>query len=81
MAHHTTAREAGQVFSRTKPKLAAYTHLVFLASEKIPPATVDDLLGETRQTYGGTLEIGEDLMSFEIGEEVVVRRLGEQKEV
>src|SRR5882757_8995102 len=35
MAHHTTAREAGMVFSRTKPKLAAYTHLVFLASQKI----------------------------------------------
>jgi ribonuclease Z len=74
MAHHTTAREAGLVFSRTKPKLAAYTHLVFLASEKIPPASLDDLVAETRQTYGGPLEIGEDLMSFEIGEEVVVVR-------
>ena len=74
MAHHTTAREAGLVFSRTKPKLAAYAHLVFLASEKIPPASLDDLVAETRQTYGGPLEIGEDLMSFEIGEEVVVVR-------
>jgi ribonuclease Z len=74
MAHHTTAREAGMVFSRTKPRLAAYTHLVFLASQKIPPATLDDLVAETRQTYGGALEIGEDLMSFEIGDEVVVRR-------
>jgi len=79
MAHHTTAREAGLVFSRTKPKLAAYTHLVFLASERIPPATLDDLVAETRQTYGGALEIGEDLMSFEIGEEVVVRRGAEAK--
>src|ERR1700716_1646733 len=42
MAHHTTAREAGLVFSRTKPKLAAYTHLVFLASQKIQPATLGD---------------------------------------
>jgi ribonuclease Z len=67
------------VFSRTKPKLAAYTHLVFLASERIPPATFDDLLAETRQTYAGPLEIGEDLMSFEIGDEVVVRRGAETK--
>jgi ribonuclease Z len=74
MAHHTTAREAGMVFSRTAPKLAAFTHLVFLASQKIPPATLDDLVAETRQTYGGPLEIGEDLMSFDIGETVVVRR-------
>jgi len=77
MAHHTTAREAGLVFSRTRPRLAAYTHLVFLASQKIPPATLDDLLAETRQTYGGPLEIGEDLMSFEIGEDVTVRRVAE----
>ncbi len=74
MAHHTTAREAGTVFERTKPKLAAYTHLVFLASEQIPTASVDDLVAETRQTYGGPLEVGEDLMSFEIEETVSVRR-------
>src|SRR5712691_8458044 len=29
MAHHTTAREAGMVFQRARPKLAVYTHLVF----------------------------------------------------
>ena len=74
MAHHTTAREAGTVFERTKPKLAAYTHLVFLASEQIPTASVDDLVAETRETYGGPLEVGEDLMSFEIEETVSVRR-------
>src|SRR6266540_6151612 len=57
MAHHTTAREAGMVFSRTTPKLAAFTHLVFLASERVPAATLSDLIAETRQTYGGPLEI------------------------
>ncbi len=74
LAHHTMPREAGLVFARTKPKLAAYTHLVFLASERVAPASVADLVGETRQTYGGALEVGEDLMSFEIGEAVTVRR-------
>ena len=48
-------------------------------SQKIPPATLDDLVAETRQTYGGPLEVGEDLMAFEIGEEVVVRRGAEAK--
>ena len=76
MAHHTTAREAGRIFARAKPKLAVYTHLVFLADEHIPPASVDDLVAETRQTYSGPLEVGEDLMSFEIGETVRVRRTG-----
>ena len=74
IAHHTLARDAGTVFARTRPKLAAYTHLVFLASKQVPPATVADLLAETRQTYSGPLEVGEDLMCFEIGETVSVRR-------
>jgi ribonuclease Z len=81
MAHHTTAREAGTVFARTRPKLAAYTHLVFLASKQVPPSTLDDLLAETRQTYDGPLEIGEDLMCFEIGETVSVQRGAERKPV
>ena len=63
VAHHTTPREAGLVFAETKPKLAVYTHLVLLASETIPPATFDDLVAETRATYDGPLEVGEDLMS------------------
>jgi ribonuclease Z len=75
MAHHTTASEAGTVFAQTRPKLAAYTHLVFLASEQVPRATVDDLIAETRQTYDGPLAVGEDLMCFEVGDEVMVRRL------
>lgn len=70
MAHHTTAREAGTVFTRAQPKLAAFTHLVFLASKTVPPASVEDLIAETRRTYGGPLMVGEDLMSFEIGETV-----------
>ena len=74
MAHHTTPREAGMVFAQTKPKLAAYTHLVMLASEQIPAPTIEDLLAETRLTYDGPLQVGEDLMQFEIGEDVTVRQ-------
>jgi ribonuclease Z len=77
MAHHTTAREAGIVFARARPKLAVYTHLVFLASKEVPQATVADLVAETRQTYSGSLEVGEDLMCFEIGDTVSVRRQAE----
>ena len=70
--HHTTPREAGQVFSLAKPKLAVYSHLVFLASEKVPRATVDDIVAGTRETYDGPLQVGEDLMSFDIGDTVIV---------
>mgnify|MGYP003337609053 CR=1 FL=1 len=70
VAHHTNPQEAGTVFAQTRPKLAAYTHLVFLASKIVPPASVDDLIAQTRLTYDGRLEVGEDLMRFEIGHEV-----------
>jgi ribonuclease Z len=74
IGHHTTPREAGLVFAQTKPKLAVYTHIVQLGSERIPPPTIDDIIAETRTTYGGPLAVGEDLMAFEIGETVSVRR-------
>ncbi|HET9244465.1 MAG TPA: hypothetical protein VFO15_01560, partial [Xanthobacteraceae bacterium] len=73
IAHHTTPREAGRVFAQAKPKLAAYTHIVLVGSERIPPPTIDDVLAETRQTYSGPLALGEDLMAFEIGETVTIR--------
>ena len=74
IAHHTTPREAGMVFSEAKPKMAAYTHIVLLSTEKIPEPTLDEVVAETRQTYSGPLTVGEDLMSFEISDTVTVRR-------
>jgi ribonuclease Z len=74
IAHHVTPREAGRVFAQAAPKLAAYTHFVLLASEQVPPPTLDDVLAETRQTYDGPLQLGEDLMSFDIGETITVHR-------
>ncbi|HYC18587.1 MAG TPA: MBL fold metallo-hydrolase [Pseudolabrys sp.] len=74
LAHHTSPHDAGRVFAQAKPKLAAYTHLSFLSSEKIPEATVDDVVTQTRETYDGPLEVGEDLTSFEIGDTVTVHR-------
>jgi ribonuclease Z len=74
IGHHTTPREAGLVFTRTSPRLAAYTHLVLPASETVLPATIADVITETRTTYPGPLEIGEDLMSFDIGTVITVRR-------
>lgn len=68
IAHHVTPEQAGEVFARTKPKLAVYSHLVQ------PTATSDDLIPGTRKTYNGPLELGEDLMVIEIGRDVVVRR-------
>jgi ribonuclease Z len=64
--HHTTAEQAGTIFSRVKPKLAVYSHIV--------PGDTTSLIPLTRKTYSGPLEVGEDLMTIEIGEGVVVHR-------
>ena len=72
--HHSTPHDAGRVFVQTKPKLAAYTHLVLLGSEKVEPVTIDEVVAQTREVYEGPLVVCEDLMSFEIGEVVKVRR-------
>jgi ribonuclease BN (tRNA processing enzyme) len=69
MAHHTSPRDVGRVFSQAKPKLAIYTHLALLARPDIPPLTSEDLIAQTRETYDGPLEVGEDLMSFDVAED------------
>lgn len=66
VAHHTTAEEAGKVFTKVAPRLAMYSHIV--------PPDAPNLLPDTRKTYSGPLEVGEDLMSVEIGKEVRVHR-------
>ena len=72
LAHHTSPRDVGRVFAQAKPKLAVYTHIVMLSNEKIPEPSLADIEAETRQTYAGPLQFGEDLMAFEIGEDVTV---------
>lgn len=72
--HHTSPQEAGRIFAQTRPKLAVFTHLVMLASATVNAPAVDELIAATRETYAGPLQVGEDLMSFEIGETVIVRR-------
>jgi ribonuclease Z len=75
IAHHTVPYDCGRVFAQTRPKLAAYTHFVLIASDTVPPPTVEEVMAETRRSYDGPVIAGEDLMAFEIGEDVTVRRL------
>jgi ribonuclease Z len=68
IAHHTPAEQAGTIFTRVKPRLAVYSHIV--------PPNAPTLVAQTRKTYAGPLEVGEDLMSIEIGEKVEVHHRG-----
>ncbi|HEX2297885.1 MAG TPA: MBL fold metallo-hydrolase, partial [Pseudonocardiaceae bacterium] len=66
--HHTLPPAAATVFNRTQPKLAVYTHIVLQRTATVPPPTVEEIVAETRKTYAGPLQVGEDLMSFDITE-------------
>lgn len=77
LSYHTQPEDAGRVFSRIKPRLAVYSHIVLLTTDPaIPPPAIQELLPRTRSSYAGPLEIGEDLMTIEITQEVTVRRFG-----
>lgn len=74
LEHHVTPREAGEVFAASKPKLAAYSHLVYIkGSDGIVP-TVAQIVAETRMTYSGPLVVGEDLTRFVIGNAIAVQQ-------
>lgn len=65
LAHHTTAEEAGGVFRRVRPRLAVFSH---------SPGTPALIEGARKGGYTGRLELGEDLMIIEVGDEVRVTR-------
>jgi len=65
--HHTTPEQACKVFNEVKPKLAAYSHIV-----KLYGRNEKELLTRTKANYSGPVIIGEDLMSFSIGDSVSV---------
>jgi len=67
LAHHTTPEQAGKVFNEVKPKLAAYSHI-----GKMYGHNEQELLKRTNVNYTGPIIIGEDLMSFSIGDSVSV---------
>jgi len=78
-AHHTTPEEAGRIFSMARPKLAAFIHIIVLEANQpidVPPI---DVLPRTRSTYDGPLVVGEDLMRFEIDQDVKVFNARKEK--
>jgi ribonuclease Z len=68
-AHHTTPEQAAEVFSRVRPKLAVYSHIVSIWGLKDEELTL-----RTRKLYSGPFEVGEDLMSFVVADSVRTER-------
>jgi ribonuclease Z len=62
---HTPVHLTADVFNRVKPRLAVYSHGGSEAD-----------VAEARKTYSGPLEVGEDLMTIEVSDQIKVRRRG-----
>lgn len=70
-AHHTNPRQAGEIFTETEPRMAAYSHIVNGTSADAPGVSNEELAERTRETYDGPLTVGQDLMSFSLTEDAV----------
>ncbi len=70
IAHHTTPAQAGEVFAKTRPRLAVYSHIV------PPTAAAQDLIPPTRKFWPGRVVVGEDLMVIDVGEKIGIHRFG-----
>ena len=71
--HHTTPEEAGTVFSRTKPRLAVFSHIVKLADPNNPAPADDEITERARTTWAGGLAVGKELERFIVTAEGVER--------
>ena len=68
LAHHTTPEQASKVFTLVKPKLAVYSHIV-----TINHYPTEEILKRTKEIYSGPVILGEDLMSFSVGDTVTMK--------
>jgi ribonuclease Z len=68
-AHHTTPEQAAEVFTRARPALAVYSHIVVLGGSDEAA-----IMKRTRARYAGPVLFGEDLMSVAVGDTLATPR-------
>lgn len=75
LGFHSSPEDAAKVFDQVKPKLAVYSHLVLLtATPSLPAPGTEEIVKRTQKIYKGPLQVGEDLLSIEIGDTVTVSK-------
>jgi ribonuclease Z len=80
LSYHTSPEDAGKVFAKVNPKMAVYYHITMTSTDpNIPAPTIQDIIPRTRVYFKGPLEVGEDLMTIEISDKVVVKRFEDDK--
>jgi len=68
-AHHTTPEQAAEVFTRARPALAVYSHIVVFGGREEA-----EIMNRTRPGYAGPVLLGQDLMSIAVGDTLATPR-------
>ncbi|WP_299772501.1 MBL fold metallo-hydrolase [uncultured Pseudoteredinibacter sp.] len=72
--HHTLPVDVGRVFSRVKPSLGVFNHIIAIDISE------QELVDQARETYSGPLMVGHDLMKISLsGDKPTVSDLRQSK--
>ena len=69
---HTQPQQVAQILKVAKPKLAVLSHIVVFSPKgpDLSPEGEEKMMEVVRQHYSGPVILGQDLMAFEVGDEV-----------
>ena len=71
MNHHTSAEDVGVVFSRTKPRLGVFSHIVDLLNDQRPEIAVREIERRARKNWSGRMMVGNDLTRIVVSKAAV----------
>lgn len=66
LSTHTTPLQAANMLPQVKPRLVVFNHVSLIEISE------DQVLKKIRSSYEGRVEIGKDLMTITVGEEVII---------
>ena len=70
LQHPPTPQQAGEIFSIARPKMAAFIHITTPSRPGFSPVKLEDIKAKAEEFYDGSIIIAEDLMRFEISDEI-----------
>lgn len=79
--HHTTPEQAGEVFARTKPRMAVFSHITLIGDADNPRPDPSEIEVRARATWSGNLVVGADLTRFVLtADKVTMQRYDHTKQ-
>ena len=73
MTLHTQPEQVAEILNTAKPKMAVLSHIVVFSSKgpDLSAEGEEKMMEVLRQHYSGPVTLGQDLMTFEVGDQVV----------